>query len=164
MKINRLYDGSTTVARWSRGMIRASDARGPGFKSRASPILFSLLLIHISIECNSKFNLLKNINFGRWTPIRKYSSKHKKVKTFYISMMIWVCCGQYALTIFFRQMVLTNFISNQEKSRNMGKKRNITLNAIQHAIGTFKHCCRPSTHSFWWTSQPSATMLKSWQP
>ena len=24
-------------ARWSRGMIRASDARGPGFKSRTSP-------------------------------------------------------------------------------------------------------------------------------
>ena len=28
------------MARWSRGMIRASDARGPGFKSRASPSLF----------------------------------------------------------------------------------------------------------------------------
>jgi len=26
------------VARWSRGMIRASGARGPGFKSRTSPI------------------------------------------------------------------------------------------------------------------------------
>ena len=28
-------------ARWSRGMIRASDARGPGFKSRTSPLFLS---------------------------------------------------------------------------------------------------------------------------
>ena len=28
---------STKVARWSRGMIRASGARGPGFNSRTSP-------------------------------------------------------------------------------------------------------------------------------
>ena len=64
-------------------------------------------------------------------------SKHYKVKTFYISMMIWVCCDQYVLTIFFRQMELTNFISSQEKSQNMEKKRNIISNAIQHATGTF---------------------------
>ena len=31
-------DRSMSVARWSRGMICASDARGPGFKSRTSPI------------------------------------------------------------------------------------------------------------------------------
>ena len=30
------------MARWSRGMIRASGARGPGFKSRTSPKLFSI--------------------------------------------------------------------------------------------------------------------------
>ena len=30
------------VARWSRGMIRASGARGPGFKSRTSPVDFWL--------------------------------------------------------------------------------------------------------------------------
>ena len=30
------------VARWSRGMIRASGARGPGFKSRTSPQSFYL--------------------------------------------------------------------------------------------------------------------------
>ena len=30
-------------ARWSRGMIRASDARGPGFKSRTSPTFTTFL-------------------------------------------------------------------------------------------------------------------------
>ena len=34
-------DCSMSVARWSRGMICASDARGPGFKSRTSPIFHS---------------------------------------------------------------------------------------------------------------------------
>ena len=35
-----------SVARWSRGMICASDARGPGFKSRTSPmlLLFQVLI------------------------------------------------------------------------------------------------------------------------
>ena len=32
-----LNKSNLTLARWSRGMIRASGARGPGFKSRTSP-------------------------------------------------------------------------------------------------------------------------------
>ena len=31
------FSSHTSMARWSRGMIRASGARGPGFKSRTSP-------------------------------------------------------------------------------------------------------------------------------
>ena len=157
MKINCLYDGSTTVARWSRGMIRASDARGPGFKSRASPTLFLSSLTYRS-KVNEKLSYKITI-FGHRTPIREFFSKHSKVKIFYISMMIWVCCDRYVSTIFFRPMELTSFISNQEKSQNMGKKRNITLNAIQHATGTFWNivAIRESLHG-------QATILKSLQP
>ena len=39
-----IFVGCSTIsqlARWSRGMIRASGARGPGFKSRTSPTLFA---------------------------------------------------------------------------------------------------------------------------
>ena len=39
-----LNKSNLTLARWSRGMIRASGARGPGFKSRTSPII---LLLHV---------------------------------------------------------------------------------------------------------------------
>ena len=47
-------------ARWSRGMIRASGARGPGFKSRTSPeILWQAFVMQIyiqSVHVNSKIN------------------------------------------------------------------------------------------------------------
>ena len=47
------------AARWSRGMIRASGARGPGFKSRTSPFLLVVATFKVFARDNY-FTLLHN--------------------------------------------------------------------------------------------------------
>ena len=53
--LDRLGSFVLDVARWSRGMIRASGARGPGFNSRTSPIVFE--------QVDDKINLFEKIDF-----------------------------------------------------------------------------------------------------
>ena len=50
------------MAQWSRGMIRASGARGPGFKSRLSPqfILFHYMQLKKMFSTNKEFQEKKN--------------------------------------------------------------------------------------------------------
>ena len=52
-------DRSTSVARWSRGMICASDARGPGFKSRTSPKFLS------DLSFNGEKKALNTLNYAQ---------------------------------------------------------------------------------------------------
>ena len=41
---------SNYLAWWSRGMIRASGARGPGFNSRPSPLYFGCLFEFLKLK------------------------------------------------------------------------------------------------------------------
>ena len=59
-KTSRFYIPSVNyLAWWSRGMIRASGARGPGFNSRPSPTIFFLLDEIIKIKQMKKLEFLR---------------------------------------------------------------------------------------------------------
>ena len=46
------------MACWSRGMIRASGARGPGFNSRTGPLFIQVEFYYISKEIEMVYNIL----------------------------------------------------------------------------------------------------------
>ena len=52
------------MARWSRGMILALGARGPGFESRTSPIFLLYVYIMREREINVLFNNALNIGYS----------------------------------------------------------------------------------------------------
>ena len=64
-----------SLAQWSRGMIRASGARGPGFKSRLSP-LQNIFTIHPSFFA-ANFCICKSKTLN-W----KYLTHHAKIIRF----------------------------------------------------------------------------------
>ena len=68
------------VARWSRGMILALGARGPGFKSRTSPIFYILIEKNWKTFLDSFANFVQSIvhkktlyNAHLWNKSRKIS-------------------------------------------------------------------------------------------
>ena len=55
-------------ARWSRGMIRASGARGPGFNSRTSPIFLYISYSNIVLgRLSSKLALPASARLAEWS-------------------------------------------------------------------------------------------------
>ena len=100
-----LNHSSLVPARWSRGMIRASGARGPGFKSRTSPeVLWQMLswseyicatpafhkpvLSRIDDFCHVSYNASLTQYFWGWGPIYHILISHL-LREFVLCNLCW---------------------------------------------------------------------------
>ena len=67
ISIQKSYKKQIRVAQWSSGMIPASGAGGPGFKSRLSPKILCFLLQILGVVCGCFDVVATHIQFQKKT-------------------------------------------------------------------------------------------------